>query len=1295
MSADMEGFSRRLLLCLLLCLINTAYANTTPSIDVTTYTICVDIPPGEYAFTITASDLENEQLTYTITGINAGYFTVEANTGVVRVRRPLNRQEYTMDLIAVVSDGTTSDSADLLIILTPTNSYVPLFEEASYDYDCPENTAVGSSLFKVKATDDDTGFAGTIKYSIDEVVPSSGSGLFTIDASSGEVRLAGGLNYTHLDTFYRLKINATDGGGKCHFPDTTYLSSATFAVITVEDVPDIDPVFINVPYIGSVKEHSPPEQPVLEVTAIDPDTGVNADIIYSIEDSTIDGLFEISPAGLISVLSDIDREDLDTDTVTLTVKGTESVQNTDGVFASTTTSVEINIIDINDKPPKFYVCGSTCEEESHYTVEVLENSQGSIPINMTVKDLDQFPSTKLTLGGADKDVFGVEPQVTTSERAVQLVVMQSQKLDYEKTQLMIVEVIATDQDDESFRSTATVTIHIKDTNDNNPKFPEQSYSLNVSEHSPIGTVVAQITAEDPDTMDQGNITYHLLPESIRAYFDVEEDTGIVYVKSEELLDRELRSLYSATLEARDSDGKPGTTVLEITLLDINDQPPVINRESYQEFIKEGGQLEVKIQATDADKPDTKNSQIVYGIETSRYSDLFTIDPDTGVLTNSGELDREALDKALDGRIELNVTATDKGVPPLSTTVTIIINVDDVNDNKPQFGKPSYEFSVKEGEKGAFVGSVTAEDLDQTTDFNRISFSIIDGSFGSFIIRSYPMEQGYIGNITVNPDIELDYESARQKFTLRVEAADLEQESAEVTVVVNVVDVNDERPEFSPIDPVSVKENTSIAEAVGRFLARDKDTIHHLVYELESMTCRCGESMTPCSYFILLPTGEVTLNHELKVDYEECDQVLIEAQVVDELTEKGENNSATTGLMVINIEDINDNAPEFIYSDAVYVVVSESASKGLSVAGVTATDRDSEINQQVEFEVTKVEFEDSSNKIKDMEILFQAITTKQNEIFIGRIETVQGLDETLKGKYLVTVSATDAGGLSRSTVLEIFTIDETYQVELEFSSSKQDVEAKIEDIRRALIAATKASVEIVSVNDLTETSRETSKSVVVAYFVYTNGTALTSDAVEKMISAPEHVHILEDLGLTNIGTAPVPEAPDILKFALFGVLAGLIVVLAILTTSLMCTRRNFKRKLKAAKAMNSASMVTSDNQKSGPVVPGTNKYTMDGANPVLNLNIDTTLVLDLDEESSDVDKVSLNSLDYSDDMILPEKDTKPFMNMIQEEDEEEEGTAGPPEYIEPLGAVLAQRGPKKDSVNSRQGYGNPTFSTTDL
>ncbi|XP_053285353.1 cadherin-related family member 2 [Pleuronectes platessa] len=1279
---------------LLLSLISLTYANTSPTIQETTYHLCEDIPPGGEAFIIHATDAEDDVLTYSLIGPNARYFSVGKHDGTVTVANPLNIPDsFQMRLGVEVSDGPNTTPKELILIFKEANNNPPIFQEGSYDKVIAENTAVGATLFKVKAVDEDTGTAGVINYSIDQVTPNEGSSVFSIDAA-GNVKLAESLNYASLSSFYRLRINATDGGGKCHYAQINYFSSVVYSFITVEDVADLDPKFLGVPYLGRVEENSLVDKFVFKVIALDQDIGINDVINYSIENSTAAGLFKISKdEGIISVMSPIDRE-LVGDTVTLTVKATESNPNIHGTLASTTADVLISIIDVNDNEPAFYKCDGSrdsCVPASHFTGEVLEHALGAISINMTVKDPDKISRTKLILEGNDKDVFSVEPQFTSSDSIVQLLVKQPKLLDFEEIQQIVLQVVAIDEDKPTFSTTATVTISIKDANDNSPTFPHDTYKLNVSEHSPDGTIVAKITAEDPDTMDQGNITYRLLPESIRLYFDVKPQTGSIYVKNMTLLDREVRSLYSATLEAIDTGGKPGNTVLEITVTDINDQKPVFNRESYLAFVEEGGKLEVKIEATDADDSDTENSQIVYGIMQSRFSDNFTINPNTGVLTNRGELDREDLDPKLNGRIELNVTATDKGTPPLSSVVPVIINVEDINDNVPLFEASSYNFSVKEGERGAYVGSVYAEDLDQTTDFNRISFSIIEGSFGSFIIRTFADERGYRGNITVDPDIELDYESTRKQFRLRVEAIDLEQKTAVTTVEVYVLDVNDERPEFTPTGPVTVKENTTVSGAIGSFTGQDKDGNHSLVYELESIKCRCNGSLIPCNWFILDPTGEVRLNLSYTVDYEQCDQAVIEALVVDEFTEKGENNSVTTGELVINIVDINDNAPEFIPSDSVFVVVSESASKGTSVAGVTAIDGDSGVNRQIDFKVTAVQFEDTNNLTTNMRLLFEAVTTQQKDIYVGIIQTTEGLEMSLKGKYLVTVTATDTGGMSSNTVLEIFSVDESYKVELQFTRTVEQVEQDRDKIIRSLTTATNAAVEVVLIRPETEdTSRASPITVMVAYFVYSNGTALTSNEVERMVSGPEHYPVLADLGLRYIGQPPTTVvAVDTVKYVLFGMVGGLIIVLGILTTSLMCTRRNYGRKLKAAKAMNSASMMTSDNQKGGAVVPGTNKYTMEGANPVLNLH----MVLDLDEESSDVDKVSLNSLDLTEDMGLPGNHIKTNMLMIEEEEEEEEEYSGPPEYIEPLGAALAQRGQKRDQPHV--GYSNPVFSTTDL
>ncbi|XP_051929177.1 cadherin-related family member 2 [Hippocampus zosterae] len=1285
---------------LLLCVVNLIHAQNKPTIHTVVANVCEDTPLGAHAFRIDATDKDNDPLMYSLYGENATYFSVDNMTGDVTVARKLDREVYNLLTLGIsVSDGNGFARKNMTVILNEANDNRPIFQGSKFDIEVKESTRTGTSLFRVQATDEDILQAGQIKYSIADVFPSNGLSLFSIAPETGDVTLTGALNYTGLSSYYRMKINATDGGGQCFYSEINYHSNIVFYFITVLDVADLDPKFLGLPYIGSVDENSAVDHSIYTVTAIDQDTEINDRIIYSIEDSK--GLFKISSNdGVISVASEIDREEIG-DHVKMIIKATESQPNIHGEYASTTASIQININDINDNKPEFYKCeGSgelqTCEQESQFEVDVAEHSLGGVPIKMMVKDKDKIKSIRLTLKGADKDVLSVEPQFSMADTVVQLVVKEPQKLDYEETQRMVVEVIASDPEEITFVSTATVTIMIQDINDNNPKFPKDSYlNLNVTEHSEVDTVVATITADDPDTMDKDNITYMLLPESIRTYFDVEPKTGVIYVKNKTLLDRETRPLHSATLQAKDSDGKPATALLQFIVTDINDQPPAINKEYYQEFVKEGSQLELQVEATDADEPGTLNSQIVFAILPSKYSEYFSMDPNTGVLRNQVELDREELDAELKGKIELNVTATDMGTPALSTVVNVIINVEDVNDNPPEFKNSSYKFSVKEGEKGAYVGKVLAQDLDQTTDFNRIALRIISGSFDSFAIVTSLEEQVYLGNITVDLGVDLDYEGARQKYTLQVEATDLGLKKAVATVEVDVLDVNDERPEFLPSKPVKVKENTTLTEAIGKFEARDQDGNHSLTYEMESLKCRCNGSLSPCDWFVLEPTGDVLVNPGRTLDYEMCDRAVMEAQVIDEYTEKGENYSLVAGQMEINIEDINDNAPHFIISDSIFAVVSETASKGTSVGGVTAMDRDTEIHALLEFQVSEVKFEDANKNTSITRSLFEAVTTQQKDIYIGIIQTTEGLDVTLKGKYLVTVSATDSGGLSTHTTLEIFTVDKSYRVELQFRNTRDEVVKNQPAIIRTLTAATKAVVEVVAIRDgATEESRASVGAVMVAYFLFSNGTALTKSEVELMISGPQHAHLLDQLGLMYItDSSTKPPETDPLQFISLGIMAGLIIVLIVLITSLVCTRRNYRRKLKAAKAMNSATMVASDNLKSGPVVPGTNKYTMEGANPVLNLNIDTAMVLDLDGESSDVDKVSLDSLDYSDDMNTSGKDTKPVMRKIQEEVEPEDN--GPPEYIEPLGTALAQRSQEKGSESHTVGVSNPAFSTTDL
>lgn len=195
-------------------------------------------------------------------------------------------------------------------------------------------------------------------------------------------------------------------------------------------------------------------------------------------------------------------------------------------------------------------------------------------------------------------------------------------------------------------------------------------------------------------------------------------------------------------------------------------------------------------------------------------------------------------------------------------------------------------------KGAFVDSVFATDIDQTAQNNRISFRVTGGGAGIFSVRSVqtPDKTGYWGNISVDQDNMLDYET-RKEYTFTVEALDPEQRTDTATVHITVEDVNDETPSIQN-QVFSVNENTTLGvEGVGMILGEDKDTKHQLVYKVLSSKCPCNEDgVCKEEWFLVDPSGNVTLNPEYVVDYEMCDKVVLHVQVTDILTEIGKNSS---------------------------------------------------------------------------------------------------------------------------------------------------------------------------------------------------------------------------------------------------------------------------------------------------------------------------------------------------------------------------------------------------------------------
>ncbi|KAM6122668.1 cadherin-related family member 2 [Phoenicopterus ruber ruber] len=1291
-------------LVLLPFLLTAVSGNTAPFFNMTFVYVPEDLELGQYAFQLVATDIDGDKLIYRISGPDAFYFSVDEQTGNVTLRNSLDREVTARLTITVtVSDNMNAEvSKKLTIIVEDRNDNAPVFQNLPYEATIPENTKLGSVIYAVFANDRDTGNASRVSYSIEEVIPDSTKNhwLFYI-LPNGSVVLNGSLDYAK-NTFYQLKILAKDGGGMLH-NKLIFQNSSTYLSLTIRDLPNLAPRFLNEPYSGSVPENCAMGTTVLTVTAVDRDTGVNDEISYGITNASVP--FAINATtGTITVSGPLDREQLPSEEVLLEVVAREKEKDINNNTAQTSTLVAVVVTDVNDNKPQFYRCSlPSCDfstsAQNNFRGSIIEHSSSRLPVSnlsIVTHDPDKGINSnyELHLQGPNASAFTVSPTKIMGTGEVQLLVQDPSSVDYEISHVMVVQIIANDTGNPTdCCSTATVTIDLIDSNDHIPEFPQSTYNLSVMENSPTGTVISpNITAYDPDSGVLGQITYQLLPESICKIFAVNAMTGAVLVQNGSLLDRETRSIYYANLQAKDGGNLVGTTVLEITVLDDNDMKPIVTG-SYFISVEEGKNVRTQIQAIDNDEPGNLNSKLGFKILPGPFSNNFTIDAATGEMHSKQPLDREALEDE-QGQMVVTVEVYDHGVPQLSTLVNVTITVGDVNDNAPMFLNQSYEFSVFEDSPGSLVGEVEATDADRTEINSRISFLLQRGTGSSnFLIRSSHLGPGrYGGQLSVDPDMPLDYDNSQKRFSLVVlaenTAAGNMGDTANVSVVVNILDVNDERPTILPssLQDVRVSENGTQQGLVHTLSASDLDTNHSLVFEELAVACFKGASSAGevCwDWFVLAPNGSVLVNSS-DIDYELCDMVVLTLRAEDLYTEKGDRYSHNETLRIL-ITDVNDNTPLFLPISETFVVVPEISPVDLQVATVKATDADSGQRGSITFSIGSVVLVQDNGFNQSFENLFKVVTTFEQDSYVGSIQVASNLDGSLKGQYQVTVKAQDKEDPvhTAQTMLNIFAVDQSYRVRLQFVKTVEQVQSNSEKIKLALTTATKAAVYVVAIQRMEDTraSQVKVKSVMEAYFVYSNGTALDVNQLSMLIqSNPLVLAELVNLGLAIIGPGEMVKPSR--ETELIGIIAGLAVFLVIfiliMTLVLVLTTRSYKRKLSAMKALKAATTFSPATVQQGAGIPGTNQYNAEGANPMLNLSLDPSHDLGFHEDSTSVS--SMNSLDENTVNAPGDDKLKAKQGKVQLTD---------PTDKEVLVAALNLKEPTKTA------YINNTFTTTDL
>ncbi|XP_032359328.1 cadherin-18 [Etheostoma spectabile] len=403
----------------------------------------------------------------------------------------------------------------------------------------------------------------------------------------------------------------------------------------------------------------------------------------------------------------------------------------------------------------------------------------------------------------------------------------TKSLDRERKTHYVLHAQALDRyTEEALEPKSEFIIKVQDINDNAPKFPDGPFVATVPEMSEVGTSVLQVTASDADDPTYGNsarIVYSILQG--QPYFSVDPKTGIIRTALSDM-DREAREHYTVVIQAKDMAGQvgglSGSTTINITLTDVNDNPPMFPQKNYQLYVPESAQVGKpvgKIKANDEDLG--INADIKYSIINSEGANTFSIftDRDTreGIISLKKPLNYERK-KTYTLHIEGMNTHMDPRFSYLGSfkdTATLKITVGDV-DEAPVFSIDHYIMDVYENSpSGTEVGVVTARDPDSRN--SPVRYFLDSKEEG---VRYFKIDE-ISGLIRTTQPLDRE-DMAWHNITVMASEVDNPSLLSHVPVTVQVLDVNDNPPEIATDEEVIVCESSRPGQVIQTVTAVDKD-----------------------------------------------------------------------------------------------------------------------------------------------------------------------------------------------------------------------------------------------------------------------------------------------------------------------------------------------------------------------------------------------------------------------------------------------------------------------------------------
>ncbi|XP_077723565.1 protocadherin Fat 3 isoform X3 [Canis aureus] len=877
----------------------------------------------------------NTPLWFDIVGGNFdSSFDAEKGVGTIVIAKPLDAEQRSIYNMSVeVTDGTNVAVTQVFIKVLDNNDNGPEFSQLNYDVTISEDVLPDTEILQIEATDRDE--KHKLTYTVHSSIDSVSMRKFRIDPSTGVLYTAERLDHEAQDK-HILNIMVRDQ----EFP---YRRNLARVIVNVEDANDHSPYFTNPLYEASVFESAALGSAVLQVTALDKDKGENAELIYTIEaGGNPRGRFAL---GLVQsewkvyVKRPLDREEQDIYFLNITA--------TDGLFV-TQAMVEVTVSDVNDNNP-------VCDQVAYTALFPEDIPSNKIILKVSAKDADigSNGDIRYSLYGSGNAEFFLDPE-SGELKTLAL-------LDRERVPMYSLIARATDGGGRFCQS--DIHLILEDVNDNPPVFSSDHYNTCVYENTATKALLTRVQAVDPDVGINRKVVYSLA-DSANGFFSIDSSSGIIIL--EQPLDREQQPSYNISVQATDQ--SPGQALsslatVTITVLDINDNPPVFERRDYLVTVPEDTSPGTQVLAVFATSKDIgTNAEITYLIRSGNEQGRFRINPKTGGISVS-----EGLDYELCKKFYLVVEAKDGGTPALSAVATVSINLTDVNDNPPRFSQDVYSAVISED---ALVGDsvilLVAEDADSQPN-GQIRFSIVNGDRDN----EFAVEP-VLGLVKVKKKLDRERVSG---YSLLVQAVDsgIPVMSSTATVNIDISDVNDNSPVFTPANYTAViQENKPVGTSILQLVVTDRDSFHN--GPPFSFSILSGNEEEE---FVLDPHGilrsAVVFQHTESPEYVLCVQA----------KDSGKPQQVSHSYIRVRVIEESIHKPTAIPLE-IYIVTMEDDFPGGVIGKIHATDQDM------------------------YDVLTFSLKSEQKSLFKvnshdGKIIALGGLDS---GKYVLNVSVSD-------------------------------------------------------------------------------------------------------------------------------------------------------------------------------------------------------------------------------------------------------------------------------------------------